>query len=244
MSMKKTSNYYKFYLELKNRLFLLLLCWATSILVCYHYKNFLLFSVIKNIETLSGKTYLIFTDITEIFYVYLQLIIFISNQISFIFIIYHLLTFLALGFFKHELKIFKTFFKIFLILMIISILIFYKFIIPLSGQFFLTFQQNNTILQPISFFFEAKLLDFLNYFIKFYNLCFFSCHFLLVVLYFTSEIINKKKQIKVFRKIFYLIFLIFSTFISPPDVLSQLIITLYLIIIYEILIFINFFKIN
>ena len=38
------------------------------------------------------------------------------------------------------------------------------------------------------------------------------------------------KNVKAFRRLFYIIFMIFSTVITPPDILSQLIITLFFII--------------
>jgi Sec-independent protein secretion pathway component TatC len=48
--------------------------------------------------------------------------------------------------------------------------------------------------------------------------------------------------IKAFRKIFHYFFLIFSTLITPPDIFSQLSISLCLTFNYEILVFYFIFK--
>ena len=244
--MKKNINYYyKYYLELKNRFLLILSCWVFTTLICYFYKDSLLFFLINfNEINECNKPYFIFTDISEVFYVYLNIIFFISNQIGLGLALYHLFVFLMLGLYKNELTKVKLLFKTFLITWALSAMLFYKFLIPLSWEFFLTFQQNETPSQPIPLFFEAKLFDFLIYFTNFYNICFFSCQFLIIVLFFLNNIVNKKKQVKTFRKIFYVVFLLFSTIITPPDVFSQIIITLYLIISYEMITFLNYLKIN
>ena len=69
--------YYRYYVELKNRCFLLLTCWVFTLLICYLYKEILLFILVNSNN--YTEQYFIFTDIGEIFYVYLQLIFFISN---------------------------------------------------------------------------------------------------------------------------------------------------------------------
>lgn len=239
--------YYKYYLEIKNRFFLVILSWIFTTGICYLYKDSLLFLLINSANTLKNsqtQPYFIFTDISEIFYVYINVIFFISNQISLFLLLYHLLIFLSLGLYKTELIKFKFLFKTFIITWFFSTILFYNFLIPFSWEFFLNFQQTGTIDQPISLFFEARLFDFLDYFTKFYSLCFLSCQFLIVIIFFLHSFVNKKKQIKSFRKIFYLIFLLFSTMITPPDIFSQILITFYLIFIYEIITFTQYLKIN
>jgi Sec-independent protein secretion pathway component TatC len=45
------------------------------------------------------------------------------------------------------------------------------------------------------------------------------------------------KLIKKFRKIYYLLFIIFATIITPPDIATQLLLCGCIIVIFEILIF-------
>lgn len=231
--------YYKYYSEIKYRFFLIVLNWLFTAWVCYIYKNCLLFLIINSNYT---QFYFIFTNISEIFFVNLNIVFFISNQICLIFIFYHLLIFLSLGLYKTELLEFKFLFKLSLFTWLISAFICYNILIPTSWAFFLSFQLNGTPQQPISLFLEAKLFDFIKYFIQFYNLCLFNCQFLMCL----TVVLNKytHTQVKFFRKIFYLIFLIFSTIITPPDIFSQIITTFFLITIYEIVTFLNYLKLN
>ena len=244
--MKKNINYYyKYYIELKNRIFLTLSGWIFTIITCYYYKQALLFSLTNTInEFKESKPYFILTDISEVFYVYINLALFISNQIGLILLFYHILIFLTLGLYKNELNKIKSLFKTFIVTWIIFNVLFYKLLIPISWNFFLSFQQSETFNQPITLFFETKLLDFFNYFTNFYFLCFFSYQFLILILFILNNLIVGKQHIKSFRKFFYIIFLLFSTVITPPDVFSQLIITFCLIVLYEIFTILNYLKLN
>lgn len=247
MKIKKINYYYTYYLEIKYRFLLISLNWIFTTWICYIYKSSLLFFLINSTSKLINNykhLYFIFTDISEIFYVNLDIIFFVSNQISLTLIIYHLLIFLSLGLYKTELLQFKFIFKTFLFTWLLSALICYTFLIPTSWAFFLSFQQNSIQQQPISLFFEAKLLNFVKYFIQFYNLCFFNCQFLMCLTILLNNYIKTHTQLKFFRKIFYLNFLLFSTIITSPDVFSQITITFFLILIYEIITFLNYFKLN
>ena len=51
-----------------------------------------------------AEQYFIFTGISEIFYVYLQLTFFVSNQITLLMLLYHSLIFLSSGLYKSEYK--------------------------------------------------------------------------------------------------------------------------------------------
>lgn len=247
MKIKNTNYYYTYYLEIKYRFFLILLNWIFTIWMCCIYKSSLLFFLINSNSKLINNYkhfYFIFTDISEIFYVNLNIIFFVSNQICLTLIIYHLLIFLSLGLYKTELLQSKFLFKTFLLTWLISALICYTLLIPASWSFFLSYQQNSIQQQPISLFFEAKLFDFVKYFIQFYNLCFFNCQFVMCLTILLNNYIKTHIQLKFFRKIFYLIFLLFSTIITSPDVFSQIAITFFLIIMYEIVTFLNYFKLN
>ena len=125
---------FKYFLELKNRLLLLLFTFLLILLVSYLYKEIILFLVIQpnsfliNID--SKLLYFIFTNVTEIFSVYIQLIKFLCLQISFLYLIYHCFTFLNLTMFQAEYYYLKFFLVNFIL-------------IPNYIEIFLSFQ--NTI---------------------------------------------------------------------------------------------------
>ena len=235
-------SYYKYYLELKNRGGLLLLTWLSLIIVCYSYKETLLFFFIKPTNHLNGiydESYFIFTNISEIFYVYLNLVFFIANQFTFLTIIYHILMFLSFGLYSLELIRMKSAFQIFFFAWLLSFVFLYKFLIPFSWSFFLSFQEST-----ISFVFEAKIIEYLDYFINLYYICLANCQLLGFLTLILASMSKNLEKIKTFRKLFYFMFLIFSTLTTPPDVISQIFLTTTLIALYELFIFLKCLKTN
>lgn len=234
---------YHYYLEIKNRILLLLFTWAFLLMVCYHFKEPLLFIFIDSNKYYNNVPYFIFTNVDEVFYVYLRLIFFVANQITVIAALYHGLAFLTLGLYYSEYVQLKSVLKIFIITWLCSIVLLKKVVVPFSWSFFLSFQETSSNFQPASFFFEARILEYFNYFTNFYYICVVNCQLLALSILFLNNISEKVGTIKTFRKLFYLVFILFSTITTPPDIFSQIIMSSSLIIIYELLIFLKYAKI-
>jgi len=228
--------YYKYYVEIKNRCFLLSTCWVFTLLVCYFYKETILFLLINSSD--YAEQYFIFTDISEIFYVYLQLTFFISNQTVLLMLIYHSLIFLSSGLYKSEYEKLQFAFKTYLFSWICSIILLNKIIIPVSWNFFLSFQEAD----GLSFFFEAKIIEYLNYFTNLYYICFLNCQLLAAITLLLNNYSKNMNRIRKFRKLFYMIFVIFSTLTTPPDIISQVLMSASLITFYEILLFLSILR--
>lgn len=226
---------------MKNRFFLLITCWGVVSVTCYIYKEPILFLLIKpsNYSQMAeNKPYFIFTDISEVFYVYLQLTFFVSNQIATIMLLYHVLLFLSSGLYKLEYKKLQFAFKIFILSWSGSIVLLSKFIVPLSWSFFLSFQQADNI----SFFFEARIVEYFNYFTNLYYICFINCQILTIIALALNNYSDDMRKTRKFRKLFYLIFVLFSTLTTPPDIISQILMSISLIVFYELLLFSNILK--
>ena len=232
---------YNYYLELKNRCLLLSLTWVSIIFTSYFYKETLLFICLKpSFYNNNFIFYFIFTDIKEIFSMYFKLIFFLSNQVLMFYLIFHILAFIALGLYKFEYRYLKLVFYTSIVFWLFSLIIFNKILFPISLNFFLSFQLS-TSLKSLNLHFEAKLSEYLNFYIMFYYICAFYCQIFVILVFFFNYINTDLKLIKRFRKLFYYLFIFFSTLITPPDVISQLWCSICLICIYEILIFINIF---
>ena len=234
----------KYLLELKNRFILLFVSWVSVIFVSYFYKETLLFLFIEpdyvfnTFNMKSPFSYFIFTDILEIFSVYIQLILFLSLQVLFIFLIYHFFVFLSPGLFFFEYYRLNLVLKIIIIIWFLSVIVSKYILIPLTWNFFLSFQNMNSL----TLHFEAKLNEYLNFYISFYYLCFFYSQIFTILLFFFSYANKNVSVIKKFRKLYYYFFILFSTLISPPEIFSQILISLFLIFFYELFIFINLLK--
>lgn len=241
---------YKYYLEIKNRFFLTFFSWGVALFVCGFYREILLTLIIKitalNINFYKKKDatfYFIFTDVKELFYVYLKLIFFVANCVCFAFLIYQLFMFFYLGMYAKEYKKLKKIVETFIVVSFVAIITTYVFVIPLSLDFFLSFQHKTNISSSFSFFFEAKISEFFSFVIQTYKICFLSFQFIGGGIFLMNNLITKIKikKIKIFRKIVYFFFYLFSTLITPPDVISQVILGSGLILIYEIFIFVKIF---
>ena len=233
---------YTYYLEIKNRFVLLVLSWVSTIFICYCYKEILLFIIIKPI-ILNNNTisfYFIFTDIKEVFSVYISLIFFIGNQILIFYFIFHILSFFSLGLYKFEYRYLKLIFYTSVCFWFFSLIFLNKILFPLSLNFFLSFQLFS-IIKSLHLHFEAKLSEYLNFYIMFYYICTFYCQLFGILVFFFDYINTNIKLVKYFRKSFYYLFIFFSTLITPPDVISQVALSTCLIFIFESLVFINIF---
>ena len=227
-------------LEIRNRLILTFLTWLSIVIVSYLYKETLLFLLLQPNKLLeSGKDpysfYFIFTNVTEIFSVYIQLIIFLSTQIVFIYLLYHCFSFLSLAFFNWEYHLFLSFLKLSLSVWCFSIILTNYILIPLTWNFFFSFQKLASE-QFMSLHFEAKLNEYLDFYISLYYTCILYCQIFTIIIFFLSFISSNFITIKRFRKLYYYIFVLFSTLISPPDIISQIVISILLIFSYEVLI--------
>ena len=227
----------KYFIEIKNRILLLLLNWISIFFTCYYYKKILLFFLLKPV-IISSKikhTYFIFTNITEVFTTYIKLSFFISNNFILIILIYHIFIFFSPGLYKFEYKNYKLIIFIGTFLWFLSILLLYYFILPYSWNFFLSFQNNDSS-NLFNLYLEAKLLEYLDLFF----LCFFFCKinsqllfFIFLFFYFN----NNLKFFKIYRKFLYVIFFFISSLITPPDIISQLFLGTLTILLYELLTF-------
>ena len=238
-------SYYKYYLEIKNRILLLTITWLSLLTICYYCKEPLLFVFInsnKYYTELTPIQYFIFTDVGEVFYVYLYLVFFIANQITILMLLYHILMFMTLGLYQSEYLQLQYAFKIFVLTWLGSLILLKEFVVPYSWSFFLSFQKTNETLQPISFFFEARISEYLTYFQNLYYVCLLNCQVFAILTFLLKSISNTTETIKTFRKLFYFVFIIFSTLTTPPDIISQVLMSCSLIVIYELLIFLRYLK--
>jgi sec-independent protein translocase protein TatC len=235
--------FYSYLLEIRNRLLLVVFGWFFTAFISYFYKETLLFLLIKPNFFLTNPIpiYFIFTSITEIFSTYLKLVYFLSNQICIICFLYHILLFLSPGLYYSEYKLLKRVFSISLLFFSLSIFILNTAILPACWNFFLSFQ-NTVINNSVNLYFEAKINEYLKFYTHLYFMCNLSCQIFMVIILFLIYIKGDLKLIKKFRKIFYLSFVVFATIITPPDITTQLILSIGMICIYEVLIFSVLFK--
>lgn len=234
---------YRYYTEIKFRFLLLLISGILTFLVGYIFKEVLL-SIVVNSYTVSSTlelSYFIFTDVAEIFNVYVCLIFFIIKQILFFHIFYHFLIFFIPGLTKLEYWYLLFFFMASSFLFFISVIFFHKLLFPFSWSFFLSFKEF-VAFKSLILHFEAKFLNYILFFINLYNSCIISFQFFLFPLFLFIYFRKDLSIYKFFRKFLYYGCVIFSTAITPPDIISQFVLSSFLIIGCEILVYGALFK--
>lgn len=233
---------YKYYLEIKNRFILLVLTWISTVFVSYIYKETLLFLCLIKVDLFNHNNvifYFIFTDVKEVFSVYIKLVFFVGNQVLVFYLIFHSLAFIALGLYQFEYKYLKIMFHSGIFFWLLSFFLLNRILLPITWSFFLGFQS----LTSFNLYFEAKLNEYINFYIFFYYICTFYCQIFIFLVFFFDYTNTNLDLIKKSRKSFYYLFVFFSTLITPPDVFSQILFSFAIIIIYEMLIFFSIIKI-
>lgn len=228
--------------HLKDLKFHFLLFFSLLILIftiSYIFSDQWIYLLIKPLIYLKKSNYFIFTDIIEIFYIKILLSIILSLFISIFCGFFQFWFFLAPGLYKKENFLILKIIIFFLILFFISLNFIFIYIIPNAWKFFIEFEKTT---HPFLFniYLEPQLYNYLLFIIKilFYTNILFQYPFLILLL-LLFKVISIQQIIK-FRKFFYIKVLIMSSLIAPPDIWSQIIIFICLIILIELFIFIFF----
>ena len=234
----------KYFFEIKNRIILIVVSWCLTLIISYSNKEILLFLCIKPILFLSSNNsssfYFIATDLTDVFSTYLELVYLISFSLTIFFSGYHFLTFLKPALYLSEANVFKVFSISSFVLLLVSLQLLHKIILPFTLLFFASFQDFS--LNNVNIFLEARINDYVSLYIFFYWLLITVMQVFLIFSLVLSVLEKKLKFIKTTRKSFYLVFFLISTVLTPPDVISQIFLGLNFILIYEILIIIIILK--
>jgi len=226
---------YKYLLEIKYRIFFSFITWSCVMINCYYFKETLVYILMKfSLET-NNLLYFLTTDVAEIFLAYIQLSYYTANQVTIIFVYWQFFLFLSAGLYKFESAYLKTIITISILSRVLCIFVLNSFIFPISWNFFSKFQEYLSF-QNLTFYFEVKLNEYLIFYTSVYYLC--NSIFQIGVLFFLFLDLFRTNLylIKKLRKIFYFFFFIFATLLSPPEVLYQLAISIWLILFYELIV--------
>jgi sec-independent protein translocase protein TatC len=223
-------------LELRKRLVRSVIVLLIGFGVCYYYKD-LIFDIITRplVQVLPKNGYLIYTGLTEAFFVYMKLAFFASLIITCPFIIYQIWKFVSPALHSSEKKYVVPFVFFSTLLFISGVLFGYFIALPPAFEFFVSF--NNQYLQAM-----ISFGDYLSLFVTF--LLGFGLSFELpVFIFFLAKLgIVNSQMLSKNRKYAILVIFIVAAILTPsPDALSQILMAIPLMFLYEISIFITKF---
>lgn len=214
--------------ELRKRITFVLIAMGLGFGISYFFSKELFdILMIPLVEALPPDTTLIFTGVTEAFITYLKVALVSGVFLSTPVILYQLWAFLAPGLHANEKKsffpiiLFSTFF------FVGGALFGYFVIFPFGFQYFLGFATD--FIKPM-----PSVKEYFSFSIKLLFAFGVVFELPLFILFLSRLGIVTYKQLRSFRK--YAILLIFAVaaVITPPDVLSQIMLGLPMIVLYEV----------
>jgi len=217
------------------------------VLICYSYKNSLLlifsFSLLKSASAdLTTLNNLIYTHPLEL----IKIQLFSAVLLSFFFTLPYS-GWLFLDFFRSSLTkahylACVVFFRQFLCgLYLFNVLSFFYFL-PVLWNFFQNFNSTSEVLTSLNFFFELRVQEYFNFVLDFiYCVNLFSLLFLFLV---SLTFFFGLSTVLSYKKLFFLLNLIAATFLSPPDVYSQLISFIVLTFSFELFFFFKLYDLH
>ena len=222
--------------ELKLRIFYLTISFLCTFFSCYYYSFEMIYLFVK--PFLAYEKNFIFTDLTEAFYTTIKLNFIISIYTLIPFLIYQFWCFVIPSSFLKERKKYNFFFLTIFVLFNLSLIFVYFLLLPELYKFLLNFEVNTNFM---TIQLEARIHSYVELACKIFF--FSSLLFQMPITFFLAfkyGFLNTNFLVENRAKIFF-INLFLAAFVAPPDVLIQILLTLYLQLIIEILLLLMFF---
>lgn len=223
------------YVELKNRLVLIVCSYVILSAICYFFSDYLLDFVTKPLSKVSINK-MIYTDLAEAFIAHIRISLFCAAIMIYPIICYQIYKFISPGLYPYE----KIYMRWILfsspLLFCFGVGFLYYQIIPNAWAFFASYGQNSA---TISLVLEAKISEYLDLFLSL--MMAFGLSFQLPVVISILSILEliTVQQLRDKRRIIVVLIFIIAAILTPPDVLSQIALAIPLILLYEISIFIS-----
>jgi len=176
---------------------------------------------------------LIYTGLTEAFFTYLKVAFFAGIFLTFPILLLQIWSFVAPGLYKTEKNAFLPFLVATPVLFFLGGVMVYEVVLPLALPFFLSFQTSGTeTVLPIQL--EARVSEYLDL-IMTLIFAFGLCFQLPVLLTLLGKVgIIKVEHLQAFRKYAVIVVFILAAFLTPPDVISQILLAVPLLGLYEL----------
>lgn len=179
-------------------------------------------------DVLGGDNSFIFTSLTEPFFTYLKLAFFAGIALASPVLIYQIWAFVAPGLYRHEKKYAVPFVLLATVFFIAGVLFCFLVVFPIACSFFAGFARAGMIEMKL------KMSDYLS----------FSCMFMLafgivfelpiVILFLARMGVVNHLQLSKNRKYVILLAFVVGAFLTPPDIISQCLMAVPLMLLYEI----------
>ncbi len=225
--------------ELRKRLLWSIVIMAAGMGVAYLFVDPIYGFLVKPLAHSMGpgdSHRMIYTSLTEAFFTSMKVSFFAGLFLTFPFLLWQVWLFIAPGLYKNERKAFLPFLIATPVLFFIGGAILYYLVLPMAWPFFLGFQTTSAETGlPIQL--EARVSEYLDFVMSLvfaFGLC-FQLPILLALMgkagMITAADLSKR------RKYAIVIIFVVAAILTPPDILSQILLAVPLLILYELSIF-------
>jgi sec-independent protein translocase protein TatC len=220
--------------ELKRSTLRISLVFVIIFSICYYFSdniyNMLLFPLAKLSDNNTRK--IIYTSLTEAFFSYIKLAAFSAFMIITPLLSIEIYLFTSPGLYKNEKKLAAFILLLSPILFWLGAIFVYYYVMPNAWKYFLSFEHHNNAVMPIIL--EAKISEYLNLTIQL--VIAFGCAFQTPIILIILTLVNivKVTDLQQNRRLAVVINFIIAGILAPPDVISQFILAIPMLLLYEI----------
>ncbi len=215
--------------ELKRRTIYCLVSFLLCFIFSYCFASNIFEILAAPLAKISSSHRMIYTNLPEVFFTYLQLALYVAVILSAPVILCNLYIFLAPGLYQQERKILLPYLFASPLLFILGALLAYQFM-PVAWGFFINFETSTTIAIK----FEAKVSEYLAFIMQLIIAFGLSFQMPILLCLLTQIGVITPEFLKKGRKFAIVLIFIIAAIFTPPDVLSQIALAIPLLILYEI----------
>ena len=225
--------------ELRHRIIISFIFFLLSFVFCYSFKNEI-YNIITSplVDVLSARhmqSNFIYTKVIEDFTSTISLVISASLFISIPFWIVQIWLFIVPALYEKEQKTALLFFIAIPIFFLFGVIFCYLFVLPSVFDFFISFGGGRSA-APIL---QAKIGDYIETAISLLHTFGFAFLSPIILIFLNrTGILSKDKLISI-RKYMIVFIFILAAILTPPDIISQIILAIPLLIMYEIAVFLS-----
>lgn len=229
--------------ELRRRVFFSVIFFFITFICCYFFSQEIYQFLLKPFAEIlpnDNSHRLIYTNPSEAFITYIKLSFYLAILISLPIFILEFYLFLSPALYENEKKNLLLIIFFTPAFFFFGVIFSYYFALPLALKFFISFEtQGFANLQNFPIQLETKISEYLNFIFSLFfafGLTFLSPIFLLFLIkigFLSIDDLKKK------RRFWIVIIFIISAILTPPDVLSQITLSILMILFFEIVILIG-----
>jgi sec-independent protein translocase protein TatC len=214
--------------ELRKRLILSFIAVGGGFIFCYLFAQ-KIFDILAAplLDVMPAGGTLIFTSVAEAFFTYMKVAFIAGLMLASPFVLYQIWAFVAPGLYRHEKKYVVPFVLAGSFFFALGILFGYAIALPIGFKFLLGFATD--FIKPL-----PSMKEYLSFSIKFLFAIGLVFEFPVVLVLLARIGVVDAKTLARQRKYAILLIFIFAAILTPPDIISQVIVALPMIGLYEL----------